>query len=629
MPTKKTQIFSLQNSFSLFLNFLLLSTIFSLLLLNFSLTVNASFSVDLPATTISYLGSNSADRITAIAIQSNGTVLISGSFTSLPTASQEFYLNGANSSAKGSILRLSSNGQEVLSVTKLGQNVDQIAIDPNTDEIIAYNQDGLFKLSTDASSVVWSKTGGDYGRANHTPSYSSGRRLSVAKNGDVVVLGNISEASNRHRGFAYIVSADGDEIGRVDMPRSDIGGGTYNEKWEDIAIDSDSRQIFVTGYAQRCTDYQSPFVMAYNYEEGGDFGTRNWSSYTLWCSAAVNLNLGSDSRGKRVDFKNGDLLFVGNSDGGNNRFTRQGSDHTISEPNLIQIDAFNNGAGFGVGKIGFFARLNPIDGNARKAQFQYTKQSLTGVNDARSFEIDAISMDENGDVLIAGQAFRNIPRRNELTINEQSIGNRIDNETAILVVNNDFNQRILVSSLTGLSNVGVGSVTNLATNNGIYVATGFTQGQIMEKDSLQPFGAGGRPFFAIWGEAEESADPIDPDPSNKIESKELILTEINWAGSSASSQDQWIELYNNTEGNLELDDVKLSIDEQDFVLADFCTNLELANRQYYLVSKYQKNSENTLLNAESDCVINTLALSPDGNQIKLYSNTVLIDAVGF
>ena len=61
---------------------------------------------------------------------------------------------------------MSSNGQEVLSITRLGQNVDQVAIDPNTDEILAYNQSGLFKLSSDASSIIWSKTGGDYGRAD-------------------------------------------------------------------------------------------------------------------------------------------------------------------------------------------------------------------------------------------------------------------------------------------------------------------------------------------------------------------------------------------------------------------------------------------------------------------------------
>jgi hypothetical protein len=624
--------------------FLSIFILFSLLFFNNGLNINASFSIDLKAETISYLGTNSTDRITSTAVQSTGHVLIAGSFTGLSSTNQ-YNLNGATNASKGSIIRLSKNTKQILSITRLGDNVDQIAIDPNTNEILAYNQSGLFKLSSDASSIVWSKTGGDYGRSDRPPVYSSGRRLSVAKNGDVAVLGNIAETSNTQRGFAYIVSSNGTELGKMNLLRSNIGGGTYNERWEDIAIDNVTKQIFVTGFAQRCPNYQSPFVMAYSYQQGATFGQRNWLSYNLWCSEATNLNLGADSRGKRVDFKNGDLLFVGKADGGNNRFTRMAPNgqQATNEVNRVQLDSFNNGAGFGSGAVGFFARMNPVDGTARKTQFQYSRQDLTGSNNARSFEINAINMDDAGNVIIAGQTFRNIPKRNELTINGQPIGSRVDNETAILSVNKDFNQRVMVSSLTGLTGAGAGSVTDLASNNGLYVATGFTSGQIMTRDSISSFGSGGRPFFAVWGTfSGPDPDPLPnplPDPSpdpgslpypfpvppSKVNKNELIITEINWASPNPVSQDQWIEVYNNSGKTLELDDLILYIQEKPFYLVDHCNSLTVDSNQFFLISKHSSTSKNSMLNTPTNCVISTLNLSPNGEKIELFSTTRLVD----
>jgi len=73
----------------------MITALVSFSLASLNLQADASFSTNLDAQTVSYLGSDASDEITATEVQSNGNTLISGSFTNLPVANQNFNLNGA------------------------------------------------------------------------------------------------------------------------------------------------------------------------------------------------------------------------------------------------------------------------------------------------------------------------------------------------------------------------------------------------------------------------------------------------------------------------------------------------------------------------------------------------------
>lgn len=455
---------------------------------------------DLPVLATSYLGGAENDQGNAIAVQADGTVVIAGRFSALPAAGTTRVLLGAAADAQGAILRFIDNGTTLASITRLGDSVDDMVLAPADDGIIAIGPFGLVKLSADGSAVDWSQSGGDIARVDNSAIYSSGRRVDVAENGDIAILGNQSDGGNGFNGKIHLFDASGNpiETGSFVIPVEDIGGGTYSETWEDIAIDSSRKLVFVTGKAQRCSAYQSSFLLAHSYASA-DFGRERWQSFTLWCSGADAENLGADARGKRVVYQDDFLYFVGNADGGNNLFTRKAQDHTISQTANVQIDRWNNGAGFGSGALGYFAKMDPAVGTLVNGQFQF---SSLGVNNARSFRINALAVSSTGDVCIGGSSEKDMPLRDSLTLNGAAIGTRVDNENALICVSGDFTARNRVASWTGTSGAASSALTAIATRGGRTAVLGETEGDIVTTNAADGQKAAGTDvFFSVWGTA--------------------------------------------------------------------------------------------------------------------------------
>lgn len=454
---------------------------------------------DTQITAAGYMGGDGEDLGNAVAIQKHGTVVIAGKFTGLPQGGSTHLLMGAEADAQGALLRLADGGKTLSSVTRLGDSVDDMALMPGTDGILAYGPFGLVLLNSDGREIIWEKSGADIGRVDVSAIYSSGRRVAVAENGEIAIMGNIRNDSNDNIGTVHLFDAEGTpiEAGSFQIPPTEIGGGTYNETWEDIAIDADHQLIFVTGKAQRCSQYQSSFLMAYSYTAGDDFGTQRWKAYTLWCSGAENENLTADARGKRVIYKDGFLYFVGNTDGGNNLFTKDSLDYLSTQTNNIVIDRWNNGAGFGSGKIAYFAKMNPETGAVVKGQFQF---SSAGVNQARSFAIEALSVNSDGGLCIGGQSEKEMPLRDQLMLNSSPIGARVDNENAYICVNSDFDERTRVASWTGAADAGASTITAMASLGDMRAIIGETGGSIITVNPVDGEKALDQDvFFSVWG----------------------------------------------------------------------------------------------------------------------------------
>lgn len=436
------------------------------------------------------------DEVIGTEILSDKTILVAGKFSNLPAAANTYNPLGI-STPTHQILLFSPDGQTLTTIVEMDEMFD-LDIDAATDAIVIHREDFVTKLSNDGQNEFWSS---GVPTATGNAIYSRGKRLDVGNDGSIAILGNENTGGNEFDGLIRILDVSGATVTNFSIPNADIGGGTYNETWEDIAYDSDNGLVFVTGKAQRCNDYQSAFLMAYNI----GMITQVWKNFTLWCSAASNLNLGADCRGKRVTFKNGNLYFIGNADGGNNRFTREEADETTVANHNVTIDNWNNGAGFGSGKITYFAKLDPLTGTAENGQFQF---SSTGVNQAKSFEALTITEDDQGNVLLGGSSHKDLPDRSNLTLNNTLVGPRVDNETALISVSSNFTNRNTVATFTGTSGAE-GTIIDIASRDGLYALVGTTEGALQTMNALDNTHNGTEGFLVVYGDPLVGITEID------------------------------------------------------------------------------------------------------------------------
>ena len=150
-----------------------------------------------------------------------------------------------------------------------------------------------------------------------------------------------------------------------------------------------------------------------------------------------------------------------------------------------------------------------------------------------------------------------------------------------------------------------------------------------------------------------SVEEMPPDP-------EIIITEINWAGSSASTKDQWVEFRNTGTTPTDLTQViivgigtdaapaiRINSDTsfstgtyQNGVFtainnsAGTCLTTTIPASGYFLISAYNKNNAKTTLNIQPDCYFtneNLIDINKNGETLTIYKNTTttVLDQVGF
>jgi hypothetical protein len=488
---------------------------------------------DLSLATSTYLGGSGTDEGNAVAIQPDGSILVGGVFSALPTATPtpptNYTLLGAATNAPGSLLHFNTDGTELQAITRLGNSVDDVDVNRNNGQITVVGDFGLAMLSADGSTVLWSQSGGGIGDGGSAV-YSKGRRVSVGSDGTVAAIFN---------GFAYLFDASGNSLGAPLNFRDNgvlVGGGLYGNRAEDIVVDGTSKQVMVAGWSQTSANAQSPWIHTYDYDSASlitDWNSQEvWRNYRWWASALNNTGLLADSRIKRISQgEDGAFYFVGNTDGGNTVFQRnpkyldasnnRGADVIGTTVNNVQIDRWNNGAGASVGAFGYFARVNAGNGELPVAQFQY---SSAGVNQARSFRIEAITADASGNTYIGGQSSDQMPERASLTINGNAVGPRVASETSLIGVANDFASRVQLGSFTATGGAP-GTITALASGGGRLVILGNTDGDIVTVSPLDGTRDGNDVFLAVTGA------PAPPSPGfTVIPTTALTVTE---AGSTA------------------------------------------------------------------------------------------------
>ncbi|MEM1124743.1 MAG: hypothetical protein AAGJ18_30175, partial [Bacteroidota bacterium] len=264
----------------------------------------------------SYFGTNTNDIIRASAILSDGTVIFGGEMGNLDAKMSPILLDGATVNHRGTIIRLSPDGRELLSITKLGNVVADMSIDANDNLYIAAADSGFYKLDPMASGVLWKK---NYGRTIHrVDSGPSGYSAILGSN--ITGLDEVKLTNSTVRVFDPM----GNEL-------SDFSGATTFTV--DVCIDETTQTVIHTGYKNYRTldpagnnfPVDVPAFTGRGFDGSAKYGGYNWSNDhtdpTRWLNQAEN-NM-ADTRGARCEIgQDGKLYIAFECDGGNHILRR-------------------------------------------------------------------------------------------------------------------------------------------------------------------------------------------------------------------------------------------------------------------------------------------------------------------
>ncbi|NOK61882.1 MAG: hypothetical protein GFH27_549289n423 [Chloroflexi bacterium AL-W] len=379
---------------------------------------------NLPASAATYLGGNSDDEATAVDVAPNGDVLMAGVTPDYNPGNMTptDLLGGGD----GSIVRIDDKGQEVLSVTRIGDRVNDLEIN-NDGRIAACGNFGVATLNATANEVLWNAD------------TDGAKRCSIGADGTVAAIVG---------GQAQVYNNNGDRVASWA-----IGGSNQ----EDIVVDSANQLIIATGFTNRRgggNPVQVAFMRAWSYG-----GAAAWTSYDFSGAEAARTSLMADTRGYRVTIGgDGNLYLAAESAGGNTIFTRDPD--SINEKvgdRQVKTDNYTNPFNTRSNHITWYGRYNPANGELEQGQIVLTRLSSGAGNTIRPRGIDA---DANGTVYVSGVSACCIADRDNQQLGGQAIGSYSGGESFLLVVSPNLAERLYWTPFPG------GGDASVAVRNG-------------------------------------------------------------------------------------------------------------------------------------------------------------------
>ncbi len=445
-----------------------------------SCSASGTSATNLVVCSASYLGGSSEDQGSAVEVGSDYSVVFGGTIIGNNFGRSPVNLQAGNSTTPGGngiIVRTSPSGEQILSVTRLGNSIDDLDVNRSQSTIAVVGDFGLALLSSQANQVLWSKYIGTGGGALA----SSGRRVAVGTNGEVAALFN-------------------KKVTIFDQQGTQLGQFTPSGKYiEDIAVDSASGSVIVTGFSQKdgggCSKLQVAWIRSYSYS-----GTLKWTNYDWTREQAYKpVNNCADTRGVRVAIGRDNLLyFAGQSAGGNTIFRSDPKNLTQSAPN-VKYDQYNDAYNTKSNWITYYSRLDPATGNIQKGQIALTR---LGDGSGNTIQPRGITADENGNVYISGISGAYIANRRDmkLSISGQPLGVYNGFEGFLLVVNKEFTSRKVWTTWTGTNSTSaVSNVFGVSAAKGIAAIMGTSNGKMITVNPIQGNNAGGKDaFFSIF-----------------------------------------------------------------------------------------------------------------------------------
>jgi hypothetical protein len=383
---------------------------------------------NLDLTTATYVGGAAADAATAIEIANDGTLIIGGSFpTYTPTGNAT--ITSLPNATSGAVLRLQSDGQQILSLTRIGASVVDLEL-ADDGRIGICGDFGAALLTADGSSAIWNIA------------VSSASRCATAPDGSMAILAGKSVVLYNTTGTLLST------IAISDTPT-------------DLVLDSVHGIVVVSGWRQVTSNLQHPFLRAYGYD-----GVARWTSYDFPTAIA---NLGADTRAERIARgKDGKLYAAFSINGGTGAsvLARDPKDSAISAVSrTVVTDKYTNPFNIGSVKMAWYGRFDPVNGNLELGQSLLTR--LTTTDRGNSISIKAISADEQGQVVLTGDTACCIANRTNLKVTDVVLGSYESGEAFVYTTSADFRTRMAWTAFAASGTSAGGSPgTAIAARNG-------------------------------------------------------------------------------------------------------------------------------------------------------------------
>lgn len=431
---------------------------------------------NLAVASATYLGGDGDDKVLGVDVAPDGALAVAATLPGHNPGgvAPATLLDGGD----GALLRLAADGQSVLSLTRLGETVWDLAAGDDG-RFLVCGAFGVALLDETGTALLWHDDPGLVTRCDYGPA------------GTAVALHPVSDAPDD----VYIYDGEGTSLGTWQS-------SSAGQHVVDVAAAPE--RIILTGYTQKLHDLQIPFITAWSH----DGLTRDWTAYDFTAGAVTGQDLGADSEGVRVALgRDGYLYFAAKTDGGNNVFTRDPADVTATLPGavLVQFDRYNTPYQLsGAPNFTFYGRFDPASGELEKAQFLLVRLSNGNGNTIVPYAIDA---DANGRLYLAGQSYASIENRDEHYVAGQPVGPYSGGEPFLLVAAPDFERRIVWTPLAGPGGAGSSPATGIAVRGEtavIGISLDDAADQITTGNALQADKAAGlEGYLAVWPQSGE------------------------------------------------------------------------------------------------------------------------------
>ncbi|MCC5829935.1 MAG: PKD domain-containing protein [Phycisphaeraceae bacterium] len=457
-------------------------------------------------------GSGTNDAVRGAVIQSDGTVVLAANISdALPGGLTPTILGSATANSSGSIVRLSSDGTQVLSVTRLANMVLDLSSDDAGNLYVAMAGEGFAKLNPDADQLLWSKD-------TTTLSMSNVQRVDAASGGTVAVLGG---------GGIDAVTSLGGDMRVFDSAGNQLGGFTTGRWTNDIALHEDSQTLIHLGF-KNAFDSASGLPVQISYYEGRDYnGVVKYTGYDWVGDENSDRYLNSptnnmaDTRGYRATIgDDGYLYLFFESAGGNNLFRYDPFD--IDTPvSLSGGDSFHSPFNTGANHISFFGKYEPetgafVDGNHFLTRLSGGEGNTVGVRNG------AIHADSEGRVYIAGSTAWGLPLPTHPAYSSAQTGfnpgvnNNYLGGSYLMIMESDLTVREYTFRPTGGITRTI-AVRELGGDARQIVIGGSSNNQLYLVDPVQgTAGPGNTGWFSVI--ADSAGDPFNSAPVAQFES---------------------------------------------------------------------------------------------------------------
>jgi hypothetical protein len=450
-------------------------------------------------TTASFLGDGSdTDRVRGTRIQSDGNIVLAANIgTTNPGGVAPILLNGASNSSSGAIVRLSPNGKTVVSVTRIADQIEDVAIDANDNIYVAAWGDGVIKLNSAATEVVWTKTPGKVLRIDAT---GSGYVAAL------VTSTNDPDASDPGSGTIKVYDPDNSE------PKS--FSGKHNTL--DVCIDESSKTVISIGWRQASvsgTPVQIAYMRGSTYSGTEKYTAYDWSTDST-SDRFINKpeNNMADTRGYRCSIGGDGKLYAAFEAAGGNHIFRYNPFDISTKVEIVGGFRWHEFSNTKSEHKTFFGRYEPGTGQYLLGQQFLTRLSASKGRAGNTARVNrgAIVADANGRVYIGGSSASNLPlppydgyepEAGETTFNPYPDGYL--GGAWFMIMSADFKTRLYVTRLATGGDTHAIDARILAGDRASIVFAGRTKSfdETYTQDALQSAAGGGEQdgWFAVMG----------------------------------------------------------------------------------------------------------------------------------